>query len=425
MPLSRFLHDNARSPWRLCASVRAGRSTLSALLGALLGAVAALTAAEAAAAPVCGRSYSPMQGDTLSVVALLAFGDSERWREIYDHGGNADILNPSPDAPLGAAAIRIPPCNASANLNRLAKAFPVLGAPTVETREEDAAPPPPAYEPPSRSERPRRRPAAPPAAFTAEAATVPATQRVAEPSIAAGRSITVLTGEAFAPFVDAAAPEGGLATHLVRAAFETAGLAGVAEITPDADWAGHMAQVTAAGPAALAFPRSRALCADAAEGACDYVFSDPIYVAANEIYGRAGAPAPRTLGDLSSKTLCEVAGKGGGLVEDDRVARAVGARIGAPSVGACFEMLRDGRVDLVSANRFTARMAREVMQLDGVIAAYPGLATAETMRLVAHRDHPDAAALIGAVNQGLAALKRSGLYGQIIDWHLQQFRRRF
>lgn len=423
MPLSRFLHDKARSTGRLRASLRAGR----AALGALLGVVAALTAVEVAAAPVCGRSYSPMQGDTLSVVALLAFGDSERWREIYDHGENADILNPSPDAPLGAAAIRIPPCNASANLNRLAKAFPVLGAPAVETQEDDAAPPPPAYEPPSRSERPRRRPAAPPAAasFTAEAATVPATQRVAEPSIAAGRSIRVLTGEAFAPFVDAAAPEGGLATHLVRAAFETAGLAGVVDITPDADWSGHMAQVTAAGPAALAFPRSRALCADAAEGACAYVFSDPIYVAANEIYGRAGAPAPRTLGELASRRLCEVAGKGGGLVEDDRVARAVGARVAGPSIGACFEMLRDGRVDLVSANRFTARMAKEVMQLDGVIAAYPGLATAETMRLVAHRDHPDAAALIGAVNQGLSALKRSGLYGQIIDWHLQQFRRRF
>jgi len=46
------------------------------------------------AAPVAGRTYVVVKGDTLSQIAEREYGDASRWREIYQ-ANRATIKNPN------------------------------------------------------------------------------------------------------------------------------------------------------------------------------------------------------------------------------------------------------------------------------------------------------------------------------------------
>lgn len=447
-------------------------------------AVAAVAmAASATAAPRCGAAYDVVEGETLSMIALMALGDSARWREIYVHEDNEDAVAADPHTPLQRVRLAIPPCPdygpldvgdaraprspATPPLANAAAPAQTETAPTVASSTPPAtatvsadyvrrAPAPriapraafalrterPTTYGPARATSPRPRPASVERAAPAAAPATPIVADapapvVARPASSAAQSaveIEALTGETFAPIVDHDAPGGGLATQIVAASFEASGVGAPFRVDVVGDWSAHMAFLLRDDKFDIGFPWTAPNCdatpTDPETAAdlslrCEYVYSDPFMHVAMEIYGPSDlAEKPRDFAGLRNASICRPLGR----TLDDLVAVGLAEAetpeiVRAPSAAACFQMLSRGEVDFVSANRFAAQQAVAELSLSGLVTAYPDLATVQLLRIAAHRDNAEAAGpWIEAFNAGLGELRRTGRWDEIVDWHLERLR---
>ena len=96
------------------------------------------------------------------------------------------------------------------------------------------------------------------------------------------------------------------------------------------------------------------------------------------------------------------------------------------TLAECFEMLRDGEVDVVPVDLFSAKSAiasvfendREVQQLSIVFSK-------QSMHVLVPKNHPEGEALVAAINKALFKLETRGILQSIRDNHatiyLQQF----
>ena len=343
----------------------------------------------------CGQDYAVEFGDTLGSISVTLFQDVRRWRRVYEYGGNDTLIGPNPNDLEVGMVLKLPPCGQSF---------------TTEARAEVRVPP----AAPGGEE-----PAVAPIAAAAQQSQI-------------GAVIEMLTGGGHPPIVDRDTPNGGMLRQLVEASFAASGVAAPIRVDVVNDWQSHLSVLLRNNKYEFGFPWVAPDCAnfgpapsDELRLRCEYVYSDPVYVVAVDLFGLTDeATPPASLADLQGKRVCRPEGWSQGGLSDQAQAEGVAIEmLYAPTADICFERLERGTVDYVSVSRFTGEKALLDLGLESFVRTYPELTDVQSLSLAAHSDNAQASIeWMRAFNSGLAAIKQSGEWDQIVSWHLKRFR---
>jgi polar amino acid transport system substrate-binding protein len=80
-----------------------------------------------------------------------------------------------------------------------------------------------------------------------------------------------------------------------------------------------------------------------------------------------------------------------------------------------------GEVDVVTLNKSLAAAEISKLGLDGRVAEIAALASAQTLHVVAPKGDPEGRAYLDLVNTGLADLRASGRWFEVVSRHLGAF----
>ncbi len=342
-----------------------------------LGCVAAIFAFglisdTAVAAPSCSSDYVVEAGDTLSRIARVAYGDTNLWPYIYGYSSNAATIGNNPGLISIGITLRLPPC------------------PRTEGATQAAA-----------------------------IANDDRSERTFE-------TIEVMTAGDYQPFTDQNWDNGGMLTEVVDAALSDAPGTPGYSIDWINDWAAHIDPLLRRHKYDMGFPWFKPDCSQPENLSeddrkrCEFYFSESLFDMLIILFKRTDDQTVLSQDtDLHGKRLCRPAGyftfdlTNRGLIPGQTI------ELETPqSVADCFHKLVDGEIDYVTMNQFTGQSTIKEFGYGDLVKASENLADALGLHLIIHRDHPDAEAMLEKFDEGLAALKESGRYDEIVGRHL-------
>lgn len=335
-----------------------GNGVALAVFGLMLGAGAASAA--------CNESRVVAAGDTVFSLAQESYGDHEKWTLIYEANRSALEANTFKLAPGTEIFV---PC------------APGQEAPVVEVA-------------------PFERPDA---------------------------EMVLVTASNYPPFTDRDWPEQGMVTELVNAALDSAPQPVPYEVVWEDDWSKHLFPMLSEKQADMGFPWYQPDCAATPddERCANFHFSDPLVQVLIMLFVRAeGGFDYDADEDVLGKTLCRPKGyfthdldrKGREWLSRDLITLVVGE-----TPQACFQMLVDGDVDAVTVNVFLGANTLDDMGLRGKVVPLERPLSSEGLHVVISKTHWRGTAFLYRLNAGLAALKSSDRYDEIVARHLKVF----
>ncbi|MEO9897047.1 MAG: transporter substrate-binding domain-containing protein [Paracoccaceae bacterium] len=335
-------------------------------------------------AETCGGAYFVKRGESLSLIADRLYKDAGKWTLIYRR--NLDALGEDPD---------------SIHVGQRLDLSCIGGHPAGLT---DGTPVEIAQSEPSE--------------------LVTRAQSRALDSVFEA-NINIVTAGDYAPFTDQSLPGEGLITEVVHSAMRTGVAARSYRVHWIQDWGSHLDPLMTTTMMDMAFPWYKPDCAsDPSAFRCEnFHFSDPMFEMLILLFVDTSRPIPFTTdADMHGRTLCRPAGYfTHDLNRADRRWLSDGlVKLEQPAtVGDCFALLTEGKVDAVAINEFTGRTAIRSLNLGGrvdVLQSRP--LSIEGLHVLVHKDHPDADALLEMVNAGLQTVKDNGEYQNIVDRHM-------
>lgn len=360
--------------------------------------------AVAVAQPVCGERYTISPGDTLSKLAIETIGDPRGWAQIYQYGSNSAQLGENPNTLEVGVTIDIPPCG-----QQVRTINSVLASIANNRRT-------------------------PPAAITPATTSAGLRPTAVIPNRIPGkRPVEFLTGGDLKPLIDQGSPTGGMMSELVRAAFKASRIDHPSRIDFVNDRASHMMVLLRNDRYEFGFPWTKPDCSDVQsmpeqeKQRCEYVYSDPLYVVAIEVYGPRSSNnvPPRSFKDLENKRLCRPVDRALDDLQRAGLVHAHNVTIERPRrLADCFQMLEFGEVDYVTDMRFSSEIEIQKLKLSDYVTSYPDLVSAVELHLIAHRDDAQSSILwMREFNRGLAKIQASGEWDSIIKAGIMDFRR--
>ena len=358
-----------------------GRPIATGLALCALAAAATSVAAPAAATPtgaVCGETYRIKPGDTLSRIAKDVYGKAGSFQVIYS--ANAGVIGPNPA--LIEVGMRLD--------------IPCLGdAVTASTADEAVI-----------------RPAATTAALPAPDA----------------REIRILAGSDWAPFLHEDLEQGGMVTEVANVAMANADGAPDYKIDFVNDWGAHLRPLITDHAYDFSLGWFRPNCAIADRLSDDVQFrcnnlgwSAPLFEQVFAFYTRADETVA-AYADLHGMTVCRPAGYALFMLEEEGLTDATVTLARPDSVSACFAGLVDGSYDVVAMAADTAEGAITDLGATDVVAANEPLAKVLTMHAVISKSHPMADQYLATFDSGIARIKASGEWFEIVRRHLTAHR---
>lgn len=334
-------------------------------------------------AAACQPSVTVQAGDNLFSIAEEQLGDMSLWSAIfYD---NPDVQ--------GGSLLDIEPGTVLS--------IPCPGAP-------------------ARTPTPKPQPAA-----------QPDTAQVTPPTVAVPRETGVdmrlLARADFPPFTDVNWPAQGMLSELVAAAFEETPHPVTYDVTWKDTWSRHLFPLLDTTEFDMGFPWFKPDCANEPDNrtCARFHFSDPLVDVVILLFVRVDAPVPFEVdSDLHGRTLCRPEGY---FTHDlDRVDRQWLTRglvrLEQPAtVDACFDMLMAGEVDAVALNEFLGVQKMFEMGLTAEVTPLPRPLSVEGLHVVISKAHWRGTTHLYRVNAGLARLRQSARYNEIVSRHLAQF----
>lgn len=354
-------------------------------IGAVLGLIG--LALPGGALAICDVTYKVQAGDTLLTVAERHYGDAQRWTLIYY--ANQSLLS-GQNVPPGTDLYI--PCAAgiAAPEPEPAPAAPVEAAPAAPEPEPDPVP-------------------------------------AAAPTAAPRAELMLLTGGNYMPFADRAWPEQGLAVELVSAALEASPSPVDFELDWEDDWGRHLFPLLDEKQSDMGFPWVKPDCAATPEAprCSQFHYSDALMDLPIMLFTQAES-------DLTYESDADIAGlrlcRPGGLFTHDLdragrnwLSEGVIDLMQPATPEACFEALVSGEVDAVSVNVFLGAAKIVSMGLRGRVVPLDTPLSRETLHVVISKTHPRGTTHLYRINAGLAALRDSGQYNEIVSRHLETF----
>ncbi|WP_299737984.1 transporter substrate-binding domain-containing protein [uncultured Roseobacter sp.] len=243
-------------------------------------------------------------------------------------------------------------------------------------------------------------------------------------AFSAQADISLLTGPDNAPFTAATWPEQGIFTELVTAALAASPAPEPHSITWQ-DNGSSQPDMIKSKAYDMAFPWGQPGCeVTAADDArcTDFHYSEPVIDVVILLFVRAEDEFEFDQdADLAGRTLCWPSGS---LTHDPNRFEAQWlpndtVKLRQPqTLGACFDLLMAGRVDAVAVNEFQGVQHMFAAGLtEKVVPLTRPLAT-QSLHVVISKTHWRGTALMYRFNAGLAKLKQTGAYAEILSRHI-------
>jgi len=338
-----------------------------------LGAGFAL-AASAAAAEDCGVAHTVTEGQTIFEIAEVYYEDPSNWSLIYY--ANQSILGGSLFDIAAGTALAIPCGN---------------GEEPVEAAAPVADPTP--------------------------------LQLTWDETV----EMRLVTGGNYAPFTDRDWLGEGMVTELVNAALEEMPDPVTYAIVWEDDWSQHLFPILDSKQADMGLPWLKPDCARAPdhERCANFHFSDPLVEMLVLLFEHKDRPVPfDTDADLEGRTLCRPAGYfTHDLDRTDRRWLETGfiTLVQAESPDACFELLMTGEVDAVTVNEFLGLSKIAELGIGQFVQPVQRPLSIEGLHVITSKRHWRGTTFLYRFNAGLAALRASDRYDEIVSRHLDVF----
>ncbi len=249
----------------------------------------------------------------------------------------------------------------------------------------------------------------------------------ATPLLQRGAELTLLTAGGDAPFVDQDWPGGGMVTELVNAALELSPSPVSYEIVWEAERSQSLEPLLGQTRYDMGFPWIKPDCAMTPEVTLctEFHFSDPVMDLPVMLFRRADREfAYSQDADILGKRLCRPAERfTHDLDRADRRWLAEG-KISLTQPGSpeeCFALLMAGAVDAVSLDVFEGAAKIVAMGLRGQVVPVDQPLSREALYAVISKTHWRGTTHLYRLNAGLAKLRESGHYGEIVQRHLALF----
>lgn len=242
-----------------------------------------------------------------------------------------------------------------------------------------------------------------------------------------GAEIRLITGSRNPPFTDLDWPGQGMLTELVNAAFEDSPDAVPYSVTWENDWTQHLFPKLDNAEFDMGFPWFKPDCeAEPSNKLCtNFHFSEPVVDLVMLLFARADDPMPfADDADVVGKTLCRPAGHPTyDLDRADRRWISDGKiTLRQPETPtACFEMLIAGEVDAVTVNEFLGVQQMFDLGLTKEVVPLTRPLSVEGLHVVISKKHWRGTAHLYRFNAGLAKLKQTDRYTDIVARHLGLF----
>jgi polar amino acid transport system substrate-binding protein len=321
----------------------------------------------------CDLNYEVQPGDNLFTVAEELYGDKSLWTLIYDR--NQDVLV-GPSAVPGTSIFI--PCRPG------------------ETAE------------------------------LVEAAPLAVNASPLQPTDA---ELNLLTGGHFAPFTGADLPGQGLITELVHGAMELAPSPVSYAVTWDDHWAKHLDPLQHA-EFDMGFPWAKPDCeADTSHEMCTtFHFSDPLIVVPSMLFAKVGGDMSFTKDDdILGKTICRPETHHSyDLDRSDRrwITDGKITLVQADTPSQCLAMVANGEADAAALNLFVGADAVVEMNLRDTIEPLETALSEVSLHVIISKAHWRGTSHLYRVNAGVAKLKESGRFDEIVARHLELLQQR-
>jgi len=327
-------------------------------------------------------TYVVQEGDTLGAISMRAYGRLD-YQALYNV--NVEVLRSDPSAPPAGTVLRIP-CE--------------------DGRASDAEDLPPSAE--------AAAPVSPPLDAAAPDDETLGPYRP---------QIRMVSGDDWVPFADPKLTGGGLFLRITSTALERAGPNYRQMIGWVADWEAHIFVLLPSGAfdfatgwydpdcANLASPSERTLYM------CEnFIFSDPIYDSLFGFFSKSDNPYAKAadFADLKGARVCRAEGnlfhdlEAQGLVEPD-----ISIHLEDEEDG-CIEGLLEGRYDVASFEVQYAGIIFAEMGITDEIIQSASLTSIQSSVAIAHASNPRAAEYIAHLNRGLAIMRASNEWADIV-----------
>lgn len=248
-----------------------------------------------------------------------------------------------------------------------------------------------------------------------------------KPLLQSDAELTLLTAGSDAPFADQDWPGGGMVTELINAALELSPSPVPYEIVWEADRGQHLEPLLGQKRYDMGFPWIKPDCAMVPEQALctGFHFSDPVMDLPVMLFRRADGDFVYSRDDdLLGKRLCRPAGR---FTHDlDRAGRRWLAQgqivlLQPDTSEECFALLMAGEVDAVSLDVFEGAAKIVAMGLRGRVVPVDQPLSREALHAVISKTHWRGTTHLYRLNAGLAKLRESGRYAEILQRHLAIF----
>lgn len=312
----------------------------------------------------CGETWYTKEGESLYSLSATAYGDERKWSTLYY--ANQKVLGSDPGNVASGIGLRIP------------------------CLDVEAAPDQTPF------------------------------QRL-------NADLKLLTGGNYAPWTDQDLPGGGLITELVNASFEKTPSPVSFSLTWQDDWAVHLSPLIEKRVFDIGFPWFKPDCEDNRQQfRCrTFHFSEPLFEMQVPLYYHVDRPIEfASDSDILGKRICRP--KGYFIHDLDRADRRWISEekiefVQADSMEDCFSMLIAGEIDAATINEFTGRLKIQLLGLDDQIIAADRPLSVEGLHGLISKSHPRGTTFLYRFNAGLAELKKTTRYREIIDRHLTDY----
>jgi polar amino acid transport system substrate-binding protein len=233
------------------------------------------------------------------------------------------------------------------------------------------------------------------------------------PVLVQADSLRLVSGNDYAPFTGEDLPSGGMLSQVVQAALAERDIASTLDWRP---WnRGYLMTLQAEYDATFPYVRT-------AERELVYAYSEPLFVAEQHLFSRAGEVFEAdNLEALVGTRICYPLGWQPPaaiqrLVDEGRLIRH-----SPTGLDECAKLLLLNRDDFFVSD---LRLGQAALRATGAplsrFRRSLKVFSSSALHLIVSRQHPRAEEIIASFNTGLASLRASGKYQQIIDEYLQQ-----
>jgi polar amino acid transport system substrate-binding protein len=349
----------------------AGALTLSLFAGA--------TTAQAQSLQ-CGITHTVQRGESLSQLALRAYGSASDFQFIYsansaEIGGNPGIIR------VGSRLF-----------------IPCIDGNSTSTADADAI------------------------------RDTDTTEELPAPNMGAIRFVTATD---WAPFLDEDQEQGGMLTEVANVAMANSDQKPDYKIDFINDWGSHLQPLISDHAYDFALAWFRPNCdfidrlGDGSKFRCNNLaWSEPMFEQIFGYYSRADQPALRSFDDMLGKNVCRPAGYAIFMLEENglnvdtiNLARPI-------SPDECFEGLVSGKYDVVAIASDTGEGSMLDTGTKDQVRYNENLSQVLTLHAVIAKNHPHRDDMLAAFDSGLKNIKASGEWFSIISRHMTEHRKR-